>query len=532
MNNAKKTATIENLTGGLDTFINATEIDDSATPDCENVIPTGKGGIKTRYGQSLHGGEMTATYAGQGYFTYINSSNATEELIVVNGVLKRKNGASWTTIAGGTLDTTARVFATQIGDRLYFADGVTALCYYNGTAIATTGVNSAPKPSFIISFNRRIYCNSVDYPDRFYFGGSIDSTTGDADDTGDFRSTTPAYGGYAGFGKGKIITGFGKLGASYLVVGVKDGLYRVAPKADTGASSTLSHSEEMISNSVGIASHATVDNIENDLGFLSWSDFYLLGEVASFSSIRTRVISTKISGLIQAISASRITKTAGLYSPTQKQYYLTYTESGTYNNAVLIFDTHYKSWWKFTGWTPAAWVEFVDENSAYYLNYISDNPSSSYCYQVEIGADDAGTAIHWYWYSKVFDLKGFDVAKKFKRWAVLFGPVAGVVTLTLYINDLPNTSTLTLGTATNSTTGFGCMPFGWKPYGQYTNDLGTVFDELTNDYRWKKIARPNSGTRIQFYFAGGALNESGQIEKIKIYYIENPNKKDKSKRIM
>lgn len=521
----KKTAEIDNLTEGLDTFITPTEISDGATPDCLNVIPMGKGAIKTRLGRSKRGGEITSGYGGQADLTYINSSGAIEELVVSNGVLKRKNGNNWDTISGVTFDTTERVFAAQLGDRLYFADGVTSLCYYNGTAIASSGISGAPKPSIVIKYNQRLYCNDVANPDRIYFGGAL-TGTGTAENTGNFASSSPAWGGYLGFGKGKEISAMAKLGTNYLVVGLKDSIHRIYPTSGTGDTSALDHAEEMISNSVGMANHATVDNIENDLGFLSWGDVYLLGEVASYSSIRTRVISTKISTDLQNITD--ISKACAIFSPSEKKYYLAYTDGSTYNNKVLVYDTYYKSWWRFSNWYPAAFKEFVDASNERHLTYVSDLSTENYVYELNTTANDDGAAINWYWKSKVLDLKGFDIPKKFKRWVTRFGEVFGVMTVKIYIDGELNTSTFQLGSAGGSA-GMGSVVMGRVPMGQDDNGLTVV--SVTNDYRYKKIARPNEGTMIQMEFSGGGVGEAGQIEKFKLYYNENDKKKDRTKKI-
>jgi len=525
----KKFAEFNALVDGLDTFINPTEIDDGATPDCQNVIPTGKGAFKTRLGRTKHGGEITSTYSGQGYFTYINSSGTYEELVIVNGVLKKKNGTSWDTISGGTFSASARVCAVQMADRLYFADGVTALCYYDGTNIVTTGVADAPLPSILIRFKNRLYANDVDNPDRFYFGGALTSAGG-ADNTGNFGSGSPSYGGYYGYGLGKIVNGFGKLGANYLVVGLKEETHRISVVSNTGESDALDHLDEMISNAVGCSNHFAIDNMENDLIIPSWSDIFLVGEIASYSSWRARSISNKVSSIISGISASMIGKTAGIYSPTEKKYYFAYADGTTYNNKVLVYDSYYKSWWKFSNWNPAAWVEFNDGSNNYYLNYISDNHSDSFCYQVNSGANDDNTAINWYWKSKIFDLKGFDIPKKFKRWASLFGPTFGTITITIYIDDQVNTASLTVGTPITASVGLGCKLLGSFLLGAESNASGAT-TSITNDYRWRKIKRPNEGTRVQFMFSGNAVNEAGQIEKFKFYYNENKRKKDRNKRI-
>jgi len=524
----RKMAEIDSLIGGLDTFVSETEIDDSSTPDCENVIPVGKGGIRTRLGRTAWGGEITNGYGGQDKFIYINSSNVIEELVVINGVLKKKNGTSWDIITGATFSTTNRVYAAQAGTRLYFADGVTALCYYDGANIVTTGINSAPLPSIIIFYNRRLYCNDVAHPDRYYFGGAMTSE-GLVANTGDFRSTTPAFAGYAGFGLGKVVIGLAKLGSSSLIVGLKDGSHRIAPTSDSGTTTALAHSEEMISNSIGFANHGAMDSIENDLGFLSWSDFYLLGEVASYTSLRTRIISTKVSNIISGISAANLTKTVVLYSPSQKKIYLAYTDGTTYNNKVLVYDTYYKSWWRYSNWNIASLTEHTDLTNATYLIALSGNSADSYCYQLNNTSNDAGSAITWYWKSKIFDMKGFDILKKFKRWATQFGGLYGTLTITIYIGGLANTSTLQLGSSATGSAGLGCLPLGQFVLGQ--DDNAFVAASLINDWRWKKLARPNEAVNIQFKFSGSGISEAGQIEKIKIYYNENPLKKDRTKRI-
>jgi hypothetical protein len=523
----RKAVEIDSLVGGLDTFINPTEIDDSSTPDCDNVIPTGKGGIRTRLGRVKRGGEITSGYGGQGGFTYIKSDNTVEELNITNGVLKKKNGDSWDTISGGTFSTTARVYGVQVGSRLYFADGETALCYYNGTEISTAGINSAPLPSFLIFFNRRIYCNDIDHPDRYYFGGAM-ASDGTVTNTGDFRSTSPAYGGYAGFGLGEIAGGLAKLGSSYLIVGLRKRIHRISPTSDTGVSSALTHAEELVSGSIGFANHGSIDNVENDLAFLSWGDIYLLGEVASYTSLRTRVISTKVSTTIQGISASMIPKTTMLYSPKHNKLYFGYADGTAYNNKVLVYDTYYKSWWRYSNWSPACFLEFVDENNQDYLIYVSDNPSDSYCYLINSTANDDGSAIPWHWKSKVFDLKGFDVLKKFKRRVVLFGPIYGTVTITVYIGGTGNTSKFQVGSLSGSA-GLGCVPLGRVPLGRDENEF--TLETVANDWRWKRIARPNEATNIQIKFSGDGVGEAGQIEKFKFYYNENLRKKDRSKRI-
>jgi hypothetical protein len=284
----------------------------------------------------------------------------------------------------------------------------------------------------------------------------------------------------------------------------------------------------MLSNSIGFTNHGAIDNVENDLAFLSWGDVYLLGEVASYSSYRTRIISTKVSSLIAGISSSNVSKTAMLYSPSNQELYLAYADGVDYNNKMLRYHVYYKSWWRRSNWHAAAITEHTDSTNASHLVYVSDNPSDSYCYTMNNTANDAGAAISWYWKSKVFDLKGFDILKKFKRWATLFGPNYGTITIDVYIGGTTNTTTVNVGLVTGAA-GFGALAFGRSPFGR--DDNGLTITSISSDWRWKKIARPNESSNIQFKFSGSGVGEAGQIEKIKIYYNENPLKKDRTRRL-
>lgn len=113
----------------------------------------------------------------------------------------------------------------------------------------------------------------------------------------------------------------------------------------------------------------------------------------------------------------------------------------------------------------------------------------------------------------------------------MFGPVFGDIQLSLFIDEEEVVTNFSLGTAVTTSTGCGTRILGSFVLGQETNDTGTDTSGVTNDYRWKKIARPNEGTRIQFEFSGSGANESAQIEKFKIYYNQNVRKKDRTRRL-
>ena len=74
----------------------------------------------------------------------------------------------------------------------------------------------------------------------------------------------------------------------------------------------LDHSNTMISNSLGTRSPRSIENIENDIGFMD-SQYYFLGEVANYTTVRTSNISSRVKSLFDAVTQANVADVAAIY---------------------------------------------------------------------------------------------------------------------------------------------------------------------------------------------------------------------------
>ncbi|MBA2706147.1 MAG: hypothetical protein H0U60_20115 [Blastocatellia bacterium] len=483
-----------------------------------NVDFSGIGSIRKRTGfQKLTTSEPNADDHIQGLFSYITST-VNDILYIADGTLYKYNGSGGSTaITGGTFSTSADVNAAQVADRLYFFDGVTALSYYNGTAISTTGVTGAPTyPAQGIFFNQRQYINSTANKDRVYYAQKIVAASGASTNTGTFTTGTDA--GFFGFGQGYEVVGFAKQ-SSYLYIFCKTGIFRVEPVVNSG---TLEHTSVTISNSIGCRAPRSIDNVGNDVYFLD-STIYSLGEVANFTSLRTTNVSAKVANIFTGMSQADIAKAAAIYSTEHEAYLLAIkVGSSAYNDRVIGFSLAYKSWLLWDSLHVNSWLEFIDSSSVKHLYFGSDNDDSAYVYEAYQTTNDDGAAINAYYYTKEFDSKTFDTEKIYQMWSVQFGGVYGEVTISLLVEGVVvDTVTLTSGSSTAYADGLGSLPIGTFPFGLEYNspDVSSTDAGINNDWRRHDL-NGQEGTTFQFKFSNAVVGQSFEIKQALVRYID------------
>lgn len=518
-----KEVLVESNVGGINVYAPPSQVKDNESPSLLNVMFSGISTVGTRQGYT----KLTTTLVNsghkiQGEFVYTTATSK-EILYVSNGILYKYNGAgASTSISGATFSTTANVNACQLGVRLYFADGVTGLCYYDGSNIVTTGINSAPtKVKQLIKYGNRLYCNSDDNRDRVYYGGALGSD-GTATNTGDFRSASPAYAGYLGFGLGKIVTAFAKKDTSLYTL-FEDATYKIDPVSGTGSSSALDHSNVLISNTFGTRSPRSVDNVGNDIGFLD-SQYVFLGEVATYITIRTKTVSGPVKRLFDNLSAASIANVAAIYYDAQELLLISVQIGSTSNDHIIGYSVPYKAWFYWDGIYANSFIDYVDTNNVKHLYFGSDLAGSSYIYELFSGTSDDGVAINVYYRTKQFDLGKFSVSKRFKYWNALFGGVYGTTTVNFYVDgSLNDTISFASGNNTLTSDGMGTLPMGTFPMGlegSFTNVTSST--TISNDWRWHKFATRPIGTSFQLEFLNSTLNESFQVVQESVGYLEFP----------
>jgi len=531
-----KIAEIKSLVGGLDTYGNPTQVADNASPDMLNVIPVGITAVTGRQGYiKLTDTEIAAGYKGQGIFSYITDT-VRQILYVVNGVLYKYDGSGGSTeITGGTFSTTANVKAAQVGSRLYLVDGATALQYYDGTNIVTTGIASAPtKIKQVIYYNKRLYCNTDDNKDRVYYGGAL-GADGTATNTGNFASTTPAYAGFFGYGSGIEVVGFAKLSqgsTSSLYIFQKNGIARIDPVPTTGTSSALDHISVPVSTSIGCKAAQSIDNVENDVFFLNQT-IYSLGEVGTYNSLRTKNVSAKVKSFFESASQSAISSSTAIYDNATEMYLISIQDVLGYKDTIIGYSVPYKAWFKWSGLNANSFVDFIDSNGVNHIYFISDNSAKSYVYEMFQGLNDDGVAINKYHKTKEFDLAKFSVEKIFQFWNAQFGGTYGTVTIELYVDGaLADSVQLSSGSSSNTADGIGTGVIATFPItkeGNFT-ETSAIGTTISNDWRWHTLPTSPNGTTFQFKISNNEIDENFEIKQYSIGYIELPTYKRSSSR--
>jgi len=509
---------VENFTGGYNSFVSKNQVRDNESPDMMNMDFVGYGAIKRRNGYTKFTSEVDSGDEIRGVFSYYDGS--TYEVLYI-AKTKLYKDASPTEVTGGTFTDDKNAQAAQVGNRLYIANGEDSLQYYNGTGLTTSGISSAPgKPNYVVFYNNRLYTNDEEHPDRVYYSGAFSGNTSTgAVNTGNFSEGTPAYGGYLSFGQGKVVTGMTKFGSDYLYIFTQDSIHRITPVSGSGDDEALDHSEELVTNSYGCASHRSIEQVENDIFFLGYDGMYSLGEQPNFTEIRTKTISARVNSLLDSIPSQYKQNASGIYF--NDKYYLAFTE-GTYNDHVLVYDTKYQSWLYWDSINANSWCVVRDTNDAQHLYFGSDYGANSFVYEAEQGGNDDGVAIDWYYYTKNYDLKDFSWQKQFIDGAIQFGPVYGKLTLDTIIDETEVQRILTVGTSSGYSDGVGTSPMATFAMGTEGNTpTGTTNDTPTNDFRYYDI--DTEGNTIQFKVAGSILDESAQIEKIKTNYWFYPS---------
>lgn len=133
--NAKQVG-ITDFLGGLNVMKPSIEVDDSQTPDAQNIINNEYYGFSTRYGYTKYFATALGTAAVNGIFTY-NTFNSSTFVIAYGTGLYLDLGASATCIYSGLVNTGIRSF--ELEGNIYFLDGSSYIGYDGTTATAVSG---------------------------------------------------------------------------------------------------------------------------------------------------------------------------------------------------------------------------------------------------------------------------------------------------------------------------------------------------------------------------------------------------------
>ena len=484
--------TVKNPGKGLNNLVSDTLINDAEASDLNNISFVESGCIAKSAGIQSVGTGLTNNPKGLGTF-YTVAGN--KYLLTVDGTsLKYLNGSTWTAISGASFTSGKEVNFTQCDNNLYIWNGQEAGAQLD-SSLALTRPTTTITASFAIWYQGFQIASGVGtQPNRLYIS---DNTT----NPGDFTNTNPTGTGLYSVYDGTTHPGstgpYNGTGANYIDVNKGDGdkitglakyqgvviIFKERSIFQLSLSSTGVPTITQITQATGAVSHKSIDNVENDVFYLSRKGYYVLGNEPNFlNTIRSNELSNRINPIIQTINPAQAQNAASIFS--EFKFYSSFATGGNdYNNQTLIYDRRYLAWSKVDYMDANSWTEFIDTAGQKHLYFADDNQAK--VFEVIEGNYSAnGTPINSYWISKSFDANQFD---EYKRWldvTILFRQISGSVTVTFYADNDQVVKSTSISSDTDFTGSIGTTLMGSPIFG----GTGTASSTSTTNnvpYRFK-----------------------------------------------
>jgi hypothetical protein len=478
---------------GLNTLISDSLIDDHEASALSNIQFVESGAPSKAPGYTQVGNTLSNNPKGMGF--YVDTSLNKYLLTTDGGVLKYLNSSTWTSIAGATFDTstTTQINMTQARGVMYLWDGVNGGAQLS--ALTLTRPGTMPKAKFSIYYGGYHIASGVpSQENRLYISVLADASdfTNDpsvADPTPDNVTDVPGATVFSGTGTGAAIaqfvdvnkndgdriTGLAKFN-EVLIIFKEKSVYQLT--FDSTGVPTI----QAVTKNYGCVSHRAIDNVDNDVFFLSRNGVYVLGnEPNFFNVIRTNELSARVHPLIDTLNAAYYINATALFS--NYVYYLGLTTgSSTTNDTVLTYDKRFQAFATWTHVTPECFTTYIDSTNAEAVYFSSANSAKIYKLTPTTYSAD-GSAISSSFTSKAFDLGNFS---EYKRWidcTIYFRQLLGVITIEI-LTDGGNVIKTSSVTAT-SNNGIGTKMWGQPFFGGNINTAVSTTATATNNVPYR-----------------------------------------------
>lgn len=503
---------------GLNNFVSDSLIQDTESSSLLNIQFSESGCPTKSYGTTAVGTGLSSAPKGLGVLI----TSSVRRLLTIDGTsLKYLNSSTWTAISGASFTAGQEVNFVQARDVVYIWNGQEAGAQYDGTTLSrpTTTVSA----QFGIFYNgRQIVSGVTSLPNRLYISNSTDAsdfTNTNPTGTGEYSvydgTTHPGATAFAGTGAayldvakgdGDKITGFAKF-QEQLIIFKERSIYSMT--FDSSGTPVISQ----VTAAMGAVSHKSIENIDNDVFFLSRNGYYVLGNEANYNTaIRTNELSTRIKPLIETISASNLSKAASIYS--DFRFYSSVSTGGTStNNKTITYDKRYQAWSQLDYIKANAFTEYIDSNNTKHLYYASADEAQ--VYEIAVGYSANGTAINAQWTSKAFDAGSFDGYKRWLDVTLLFRQIIGTVTIKIYSDNNELIKTSSISSTTSSAGSMGTETLGSQILGG-TGD--TPSGTSTNNIP-KRVKINTKSRTLKIMVSNNNNNESFTLLGINIAYV-------------
>lgn len=516
--------TVINPGKGLNNLISENLIKDEEASDLSNIMFVESGCVSKRNGHTVVGTGLSTNARGLGSY-YTTSS---KYLLTVDGTgLKYLAGSTWTAISGASFTNNLNnVFVQAAGD-MYIWNGTDAARKLDSTLTLTAPTNTV-RGSFAIYYAGKQIASGIDtQPNRLYISNSTDAgdftvATGGTQPQPDSVTNAPGatvFAGTPGLSEANVIdvskndgdkiTGLAKF-QEKLIIFKERSIYSMT--FDSSGLPVL----QQINGSLGCVSHRSIDNVENDVFFLSRNGYYVLGNEPNYiSTIRTNELSSRIHPAIETISPLNLSRVCSHFSG--YVFYSSIPTGGTtVNNKTLTYDRRFAAWSVWTNTNANSFTEFIDANNVRHLYYAADDEAK--VYEIDTSYSDNGSAISGYWTSKAFDLGDFSLYKQFIQVDLLFRQLAGSVTIELIADGNTTLKTSTISNISDVQGTVGYDGWGDPMWGQgVTTATSTSTGQVTQNVPYR-IALNKTARTLKVKVSNANNNENFVLLGIKIYY--------------
>lgn len=498
---------VVNPSKGKNNLVSASLIDDKEFSDSLNIQYDEGGVARKRDGYEQVYGDLTAA---KGLGAYITES-LSQIVTIDNGVFKYATTGSFTSVATVSFSTTAEVTFTQSLGKLYVWNGSEGGTEWDGTTLNRPG--TMPRASFAMYYQSWHIASGVEgQANRLYISqqdnaSAFTRTATTLHNSTEVPGATVFSGTTANFidvrkNDGDRITALGRFQDSVIIFKERSIFQLTFDESNNPV-------VQPITNSTGCIGHKTVENVENDLYFLSREGVRVLGnEPNFFTAIRTNVLSIRIQSDIDSIRASAFNKCNAHYY--ENKYLLAVPTTSDSVNKTIVYDRRFQAWSVWDNFNANSFLQFPNEDNETDLLFLDD--SGTKIYKVMAGTyNDDGEAIDAYFVTKAWDGRNPDILKYWVDIGLIFRRISGQVSATVYVDDgaLLGTATLSQGTSN----GMGILPLAMQTLGMGSGEeveVTSFSDEpnrlvVNTNSRTTKLKIQNNRLNEGFVFLGYIL---------------------------
>lgn len=424
---------------GINVYVSEQFISDTEGSGAMNATIVESGAIQKRFGWEKVG--LGLTNAPRGLASYYPTGSSSMLVTIDGDTLKYLNTNVWTGLTAITFSTVPdRIGFVQAQGKLFIWNGVDAGAQLSGLTL--TRPTTTVRASFGIYYaDKQIVSGVPEHPNRIYVSSPLDVadfTNANPTGTGPYSvydsNTHPGASAFAGSDAnyldvakddGDRITGLSKYG-SQLIIFKERSIYSL--EFDTSGNPVV----KLVTNAIGCVSHWSIDQVDNDLLFLSRNGYYVFGtQPQYFDQLRTNELSIRIRPYVKAITPMNLDRAAAIWY--DNIYYCAVpVGNAETNNRVFTYHRQYTAWMQSNNVNANAFTTFIDSNNEQGLYYADDNDPQ--VWKQTAGYNDDETGIDMFWESKAYDFKTFDVVKRFVDVTLLFRQLRGNVKVTITID--------------------------------------------------------------------------------------------------